>query len=126
MPRLITISVILILILALALGGIWFADRVRDEFVTLIDQAKKSCTLKDAAALLRLTDEMEVLWERRQVVLSFYSRHDELEKMATHITTLRGCAITQAFDNARITLEQMDFLAEHIHYREIPNLNNLL
>lgn len=126
MPRLITISVILVLILALALGGIWFADRVRDEFVDLIDRAKESCALEDTETLLRVAEEMETLWERRQMVLSFYSRHDELEKMATHITTLRGCAITQAFDNARITLEQIDFLAEHIHYREIPNLNNLL
>lgn len=126
MQRLITISVILLLIIALALGGIWFAGGVRDEFALLIGQAEVCCDGEDAGGLLRIAEEMDALWEKRVLVLSCYARHDELEKMATHITTLRGCALTGSFETARITLEQMRFITEHIHQRELPNLNNLM
>ncbi len=126
MGRLITIGLILLGILALSLGGIWYAGQTRAQMDTLIEQAIEAATAKKQEELLRLTDSLQQLWEGRETFLSFYVRHDEIEKMNTELVSLRSFAEISAYDSAYAVLYQMKFMSGHIYEREIPNLDNLL
>ena len=126
MKRLITVIGILVLVSGLSLCGIFYAGQTRQEMYSLISEAQALCDKKDSRSLVRLSDEMIDLWEKKQTILSLYVRHDELEKMSVYLVSLKGDAEKEIFEGASVTLEQMVFLADHIYQREMPNMNNLL
>lgn len=126
MGRIVTTGSILLLILALSLNGIWYAAQTREEMNAKIAEAEEWSRRQDQAELLRLVDALELLWKERESFLSFYVRHDEIEKMNTSLVNLRTYAEESAFDSVIVILEQMEFMTGHIYERELPNLDNLL
>lgn len=125
MKRLIAISAIMLLIFGLSFAGMWYARQTQEFYQQLIEEGQKFCESEDAAALTTLAEQMEEDWEKRQSILSLYVRHDEIEKMSIDIVILKGHAVNGSFESASVTLSQMEFAAEHIYQRELPNLNNI-
>lgn len=125
MSRLITISVIIVLILGLSFTGISYAHDTKRDFEEMISAAQEFCAAEDRQALSASARSMQSSWEEREGFLSFYVRHDEIEKMATYLVGLEAYAKTGSFDSAAVTLYQMAFLVNHIYHRELPNLDNL-
>lgn len=126
MSRAITVASIMVLILAMSFGGIWYSHEVREEFRSLIAEAHSLAADGDSEGLGRHTEQMRARWEEREAILSFYVRHDLLEQMTQYLINLKGYAATETLASAQVTLEQMQFLAEHIYERELPNWNNVL
>lgn len=125
MSRLVTICTIILLIVALSITGIFYARDVKTDFDVMIQEALDACEKEDQQALLAKAGEMFDHWENREGFLSFYVRHDEIEKMSTHLVSLQGYAEQEAYDSAHLSLRQMEFMVDHIYNRELPNMDNL-
>lgn len=125
MGRTITILTILLLIVALSVTGIFYAGSVRDRFEEAVEQMLPLCLNGDSGSLKQELANLEECWGKKESFLSFFVRHDEIEKMNTHLTTLRACIETERYDGAYHILKQMQFMSNHIFERELPNIDNL-
>lgn len=125
MSRLITISIITALIIALSISGIVFAKNTREKFYDYCETAIEACNREDSDLLLKTAKKMSDLFENRHGFLSFYVRHDEIEKLETLVIGLLSYADTQSYKSAVHCIYQIQFSANHIYVKEIPNLDNL-
>lgn len=126
MGRIITIAVILLLILAVSLLGVWYAKDTHVLMEEKITLATKACRENDLVSLSAITSELKELWEQRERLLSFYVRHDEIEKINMDLVNLSGCIETGSVDSALLTLRQIEFLSAHFYELELPNWDNIL
>lgn len=125
MSRLITISIIVILIIALSISGIFFAKNTKEKFYYHCNSAVESCNTQNSDRLLESAKKMSALFESRHGFLSFFVRHDEIERLETLIISLLSYAKTSSYESAVNCIYQIEFLINHIYVREIPNLDNL-
>ncbi len=122
MKRLILILAILAALLGLSLYGISYARQTRDSLGELAAQAAGS---EDRASLLQAAQKLEEYWKSREPFLSFYVRHDELEKINACLSSLQSIAKSNGPAEALPLLNQLLFFANHLYERELPSLNNL-
>lgn len=125
MNRLITIGVIITLILAFSFWGIYYARDTADTYHTMIKQAEILSSKQDTGALLKLANKMDRMWSKREILLSFYVRHDDLDKMGVNLSVLKSHIGNKDYKNINLILQQLDYVAEHIYEKELLNLNNL-
>ncbi|MFZ2538597.1 MAG: DUF4363 family protein [Oscillospiraceae bacterium] len=125
MTRLITITAIMIAMLALSISGIYYAKETKTQFDELIDIALVQCKNKDTQTLAESTKKMSALYQSRHGFLSFFVRHDELEKIDIDLVSLLGYVKIGSFDSIQICLEQIRFMINHIYSKELPNIENL-
>ena len=126
MKRLAVIGSIVALILLAGVLGIRFAHSVLDEFTPLVQEGVLLAKAGRSEDLLSHVQAMDELWERRQFVLGFYARHDELEKVEAALSEVISRTRSGDLASARVGLEQVASLIEHIYRRELPTLNNIL
>lgn len=125
MTRLITISSIIALILAVTIGATLYAKDTRDALNVHIEKGAAACQSKDAKSLKDASNAMSELLKKRHSVLSLYVRHDETEKLETLHVVLAAYIDLGEFESASVTLSQIKFLANHIYQREALSLDNL-
>ncbi len=125
MSRLITITVIMIGILVLSFVGIDYAKQTKIQFDSLIDAALVQCENEDIQALAESEKKMSAFYQSRHSFLSFFVRHDELEKIDTDLVNLLSFVKLGSFDNIQISLEQIRFMIDHIYSKELPKTENL-
>ena len=70
-------------------------------------------------------DNLKNKWEKRHEKLAFYIEHDELEKVETNLTGLKGEIEAGEYGDAMSQLDQSDFLLEHIEDKYKFNLQNI-
>lgn len=126
MARTITIALIIALILALSLFSILYAKNTKDEIKKLTSEALSACESRDLLLLEEKIKSLSDLFEERQGFLSFYVRHDEIEKMESSLVSLRSYAKTGSFEAVNALLYQIEYLAFHIYQRELLNVDQLL
>lgn len=64
-------------------------------------------------------------WNNRHKKLAYYIEHDELEKVETDLTTLKGYIEIKEFEDAVVELDKTVYLLEHIKHKNIFNLENI-
>ena len=64
-------------------------------------------------------------WEKRHEKLAFYIEHDELEKVETNLTGLKGEIEGGEYGEVMSRLDQSVFLLEHIEDKYKFNLQNI-
>lgn len=116
---------ILTLLLLLSIAATAYAADTRDILLTMTEEARAYIEQEDAQALYLQAEKMSAFVEGRQAVLSLYVRHDELEKLEVQLISLTAQARSGDTD-VSILLAQIDFIANHIYERELPEINNLL
>lgn len=126
MKRPAVIGCIVALILIAGVLGIRFAHSVLEEFTPLVREGVRLAEAGRQEELLVHAQAMDELWDRRQFVLGFYARHDELEKVEAALSELISRTRSGDLAGARVGLEQVASLIEHIYRRELPTLNNIL
>lgn len=126
MARTITISVIIALILGLSIFSIIFTENTKNKMQELTAEAIEACEKRDSARLGEKTKALSDLFEERQGFLSFYVRHDEIEKLENFLVSLRGYTKTDSFDTVNAILHQIEFQAGHIYERELLTVDQLL
>ena len=63
-------------------------------------------------------------WDKREKILSYYMEHDEIEKIGSNIFLIQKQIEIAAFDDARMTISEVQFLFEHISDKQSLNLEN--
>lgn len=126
MSRLITTISIILSIILLSLGGICYIKQTKSEAIALTDEAIELCRQKNQAELEIKIKKLVALWESKQLVLSLYVRHDEMERIDNLLVIITAYTENESFESACVELHQLQFMLDHIYQRELPNLNNLL
>lgn len=70
-------------------------------------------------------DDINSEWERRHEKLAYYIEHDELEKVETNLTGLKGEIEAGEYGDAISQIDQSIFLFEHIEDKYAFNLQNI-
>lgn len=125
MSRLVIVAVIITLILALSLSGVYYAKDTKVQLFELADVAIEQCKEEDAAELISSAKKMSAFFESRHGFLSFFVRHDEIEKMEADLVSLVSYSQLKSFDNAYFCLNHIRYTINHIYNRELPNWDNL-
>lgn len=125
MTRLITITGIILAILGLSICGIYYAKETKIQLNKLIDIALVQCENEDLQGLEESAKKMSAFFESRHCFLSFFVRHDEIEKIDTDLVSLLSYTKLSAFESVQICLNQIQFMIDHIYYKELPNIENL-
>lgn len=70
-------------------------------------------------------DDINSEWEIRHEKLAYYIEHDELEKVETNLTGLKGEIEAGEYGDAISQIDQSIFLLEHIEDKYAFNLQNI-
>lgn len=70
-------------------------------------------------------EEIDKKWEDMFSKLAYYIEHDELEKVETNLTGLKGEIEAKEYGDAMSRLDQSVFLLEHIEDKYAFNLQNV-
>lgn len=65
------------------------------------------------------------VWGEQHEKLAFYIEHDELEKVKTSITGLKGYIEVEEYSQAVPELDKTAFILEHIQNKTIINFKNI-
>ena len=100
-----------------------------DEMVNLVHNIKTEIFEKkeniDINNLESEIDQLKDKWEKRHEKLAFYIEHDELEKVETNLTGLKGEIEGEEYGEVMSRLDQSVFLLEHIEDKYKFNLQNI-
>ena len=86
---------------------------IKDEDEVDVQQAKKQI------------DDIYEAWGKRHEKLAFYIEHDELEKVKTELTGLRGYIEKEEYGEAVPELDKSMYILEHIKDKTALNLKNI-
>lgn len=64
-------------------------------------------------------------WSKRHDKLAYYIEHDELEKVKTDLTGIKGYIEMEEYSEAVPELDRTVFVLEHIKNKNILNLENI-
>lgn len=70
-------------------------------------------------------NEIHEKWDTKYEKLAYYIEHDELEKVETELTSLRGYIEIKEFSDAVPELDKSVYILEHIKSKTAFNLRNI-
>ena len=70
-------------------------------------------------------DDIHEQWDSRYEKLAYYIEHDELEKVKTELTGLRGYIEKEEYSEAVPELDKSVYILEHIKDKTALNLKNI-
>ena len=70
-------------------------------------------------------DKIHEQWDSRYEKLAYYIEHDELEKVKTELTGLRGYIEKEEYSEAVPELDRSIYILEHIKDKTALNLKNI-
>ena len=70
-------------------------------------------------------ENINTQWENKHEKLAYYIEHDELEKVETNLTGLKGEIEAKEYGDVMSRLDQSIFLLEHIEDKYAFNLQNV-
>lgn len=70
-------------------------------------------------------DNIDKDWHKFQDNLAFYIEHDELEKVETKISDIKGLEKVEKYDDMLPQIEESIFLLEHIRDKHILTARNI-
>ena len=79
----------------------------------------------DVNKIKKEMENVNMEWEKRHEKLAYYIEHDELEKVETNLTGLKGEIEAKEYGDAMSRLDQSIFLLEHIQDKYAFNLQNI-
>ena len=71
------------------------------------------------------TDDIYEKWSLRHEKLAYYIEHDELEKVKTELTGLKGYIEKEEYSEALNELDKSVYILEHIKDKTAINLKNI-
>lgn len=70
-------------------------------------------------------DDVSKNWEKRRAKLSYFIEHDELEKVETNLTNIKSFIEEAEFDMAISSIDEAEYILEHIKEKNAFNLENI-
>ena len=100
-------------------------DETTQSLVILRDEIIKDEKEIDFEVAKRKIDDIYEKWNQRYEKLAYYIEHDELEKVKTEITGLRGYIEKEEYSEALPELDKSVYILEHIKDKTSLNLKNI-
>lgn len=80
---------------------------------------------KNTERINELVDKTFDVWEKRYSKLAYFIEHDELEKVKTNLINMKSYVELNNFDMAISSIEETEFVLEHIQDKNSFNLQNI-
>lgn len=64
-------------------------------------------------------------WNKRKETLAYFIEHDELEKVETNLTNIKSFVAVEDLDMAISSIEEAEFILQHIEEKNRFNLKNI-
>ena len=91
------------------------------EMLTNLKEEIKS----DQNNLSNSIDEIYINWEEKRKKLAYFIEHDELEKVETNLTNIKSFIEEDEHDMAISSIDEAEFILEHIKEKNAFNLENI-
>ena len=79
----------------------------------------------DEEGVLKKLEEVEKSWKQRRGKLAYFIEHDELEKVETNLTNIKSFIEEDEHDMAISSIDEAEFILEHIKEKNAFNLENI-
>ena len=120
--EIITLIVIIVFIVAIDLITDKIMKNVVDDMVNLIEDIERKIgeNLEDVKI-----DDLKKVWHEKEVMLAYFSEHDELEKVTVEVTELKSNMENDMKEEAKGNIDKIKFLLKHIEEKEKLKLKNM-
>ncbi len=120
--EIITLIVIIVFIVAIDLITDKIMKNVVDDMVNLIEDIERKIgeNLEDVKI-----DDLKKVWHEKEVMLAYFSEHDELEKVTVEVTELKSNMENDMKEEAKGNIDKIKFLLKHIEEKEKLKLKNI-
>ena len=100
-------------------------DETKQSLSTLREEIIKNEDEVDINITKEKIDNIHEQWDLRYEKLAYYIEHDELEKVKTELTGLRGYIEKEEYSEAVPELDKSVYILEHIKDKTALNLKNI-
>lgn len=100
-------------------------DETKQSLSTLREEIIKNEDEVDINITKEKIDNIHEQWDSRYEKLAYYIEHDELEKVKTELTGLRGYIEKEEYSEAVPELDKSVYILEHIKEKTALNLKNI-
>lgn len=100
-------------------------DETRQSLSALREEIIKNEDEIDVNIAKEKIDKIHEKWDSRYEKLAYYIEHDELEKVKTELTGLRGYIEKKEYSEAVPELDKSMYILEHIKEKTALNLKNI-
>ena len=100
-------------------------DETKQSLSILRDEIIKNEDEIDINIAKEKIDKIHEQWDLRYEKLAYYIEHDELEKVKTELTGLRGYIEKEEYSEAVPELDKSVYILEHIKDKTALNLKNI-
>ena len=100
-------------------------DETTNNLESLREEIKKGEDEVDENIAKEKIDKIHEQWNSRYEKLAYYIEHDELEKVKTELTGLRGYIEKEEYSEAVPELDKSVYILEHIKDKTALNLKNI-
>ena len=100
-------------------------DETKQSLSTLREEIIKNEDEVDINITKEKIDNIHEQWDSRYEKLAYYIEHDELEKVKTELTGLRGYIEKEEYSEAVPELDKSVYILEHIKDKTALNLKNI-
>ena len=100
-------------------------DETKQSLSDLRDEIIKNENEVDVNIAKEKIDNIHEQWDSRYEKLAYYIEHDELEKVKTELTGLRGYIEKEEYSEAVPELDKSVYILEHIKDKTALNLKNI-
>ena len=120
--EIITLIVIIVFIVGIDLITDKIMKNVVDDMVNLIEDIERKIgeNLEDVKI-----DDLKKVWHEKEVMLAYFSEHDELEKVTVEVTELKSNMENDMKEQAKGNIDKIKFLLKHIEEKEKLKLKNI-
>lgn len=116
------IIIIAIIGLDILIGN--FVDDKMNQTIELLNDLRKNVEEQNYDVAREKVDEIVDYWYESEKFFSFYIEHDELEKVATELTSLNA-HIELENDDSLEGIDRMSFIIRHIEEKDDLKLKNI-
>lgn len=100
-------------------------DETKQSLSALREEIIKNEDEVDVNITKEKIDNIHEQWDSRYEKLAYYIEHDELEKVKTELTGLRGYIEKEEYSEAVPELDKSVYILEHIKDKTALNLKNI-
>lgn len=100
-------------------------SQTSDDLIELREELIKDENQINSEVVEEKINEIHEKWDTKYEKLAYYIEHDELEKVETELTSLRGYIQINEFSEAIPELDKSVYILEHIKNKTAFNLRNI-
>ena len=102
-----------------------YTQGTTSEITQIFTDLKGEILKEDKTQIENKVESLDKKWGQKHDALAYYIEHDELEKVKTELTGLRGYIEKEEYSEAVPELDKSVYILEHIKEKTALNLKNI-